>query len=318
MLDRRILPAIATAIPFVLVALGYLVTRPATAWIGSFELVVSGGLLVCAVATALATYTRSRRLGIGVAAFLLTANTAFVVGSVFGWKPIPTQGFASDKFAIVLAAGTMLGVVGLVARRQWARWLALALGAAGIGCGVLNAINYWSISQTPYAGDLAWFLDMCRVEWVHLVTAAGGALIVTNLVATRAAFTAPATWNQPDPVVRALRLSMIAAFVAVPMLLVYAWMQPIVPATATTAVVLAAALTVAATLAIRGKVAGALLLVLSGAGLLAQTIATAVLAEGPQQGVVTGYYAFFWVPAAVLALVTGALMVRPTLRLLRS
>jgi hypothetical protein len=147
--------------------------------------------------------------------------------------------------------------------------------------------------------------------------AGGGALIVTSLVLARPAFTAPAAWTRPDPVMRALRLSVIASFVAVPMLLVYAWIQPIVPATATTAVVLAAALALGATLALRGKLVGALLLVVSGAGLLGQTLASALLAEGPQQGAVIGYYAVFWTPAAVLALVTGALMVRPTLRLLR-
>jgi hypothetical protein len=319
MLDRRILPLIATAIPLALLPLWLHVTQGTTRWVTTFELVVSIGLLGCAVATAIGAWARSARTGIAVAAFLLTANTSFVVGSIFGWKPIPTQGFASDKFAIVLATGTLLAVAGLMFRRQWARWLALALGAAGIGCGALNAVNYWSASTLPpEVYESAWNVDMARVAWVHLVTAAGGALIVLNLVMTRGAFVAAPTWNRPDPVMRALRLSVMASFVAVPMLLVYAWVQPIVPATVTTAVVLAAALTLGATLAIRGKLVGALVLVLAGAGLIAQTLATFLLAETHVQGLISGYYAFFWLPAAVLALVTGALMVRPTLRLLRA
>ncbi len=59
----------------------------------------------------------------------------------------------------------------------------------------------------------------------------------------------------------------LTAFAAVPMLLVYAWVQPIVPATQTTAVVLAALLALGAILAVRGKLVGALMLVLAGAGL---------------------------------------------------
>jgi hypothetical protein len=114
-----------------------------------------------------------------------------------------------------------------------------------------------------------------------------------------------------------LRLALIAAFLAVPMLLVYAWMQPIVPATATTAVVLAAALAIAGTLAVRGKLIGAILLVAAGCGLAAQAIATTALAPDDVRKL-TYYYDVFWAPAALLAIVCGVLMVRPMLRLLRA
>ncbi len=316
MLDRRVLPILATAIPLICLALWTHVVADTTAWIGTFEWVVSGGVVLAGVGTAIATWRGVRWLGIAVSAALLVANTAFVAGTLFGWHPVAMLAGTSSKFAVVLSAGTMFGVVGLVMRRQWARWLCLALGVAGLGCGTLNAINFWSVSGTPNAIDVAWYHDVLRSEWAYLVNAVGGALIVVNLVAARGSFIASPMWSRPDPVMRWLRLSVITSFLAVPMLLVYAWMQPIVPATQPTALALAAAITVGAVLAVRGKLIGALLLVATGCGLLAQTIVT-VIEAGPLREI-AGYYAVFWVPAAVPAIVCGILMARPTLRLLRA
>ena len=110
---------------------------------------------------------------------------------------------------------------------------------------------------------------------------------------------------------------MVATFLAVPMLLVYAWMQPLVAATKPTALMLAALLAVGGFLGVRGKLVGALLLVVGGAGLGAQTAATiALMPAGPNHSVAY-YYAAFWAPAALILLVTGCLLARPTLRLLR-
>jgi hypothetical protein len=135
------------------------------------------------------------------------------------------------------------------------------------------------------------------------------------LVAARGSFVASAMWRRREPVVRWLRASLVASFVAAPMLLVYAWMQPLAPQTQTTAVVLAAALAAGATLAVRGKLIGALLLVGAGLGLAAQTIATCLLASQSQ---IALYYVVFWAPAALIAIVTGTLLARPTWRLLRA
>lgn len=105
---------------------------------------------------------------------------------------------------------------------------------------------------------------------------------------------------------------MIASFLAVPMLIVYAWMQPLAPQTATTAVTLAAALTTGAVLGVRGKVIGALLLVVAGLGLAAQTIATVMLAHDLRIAIC---YVAFWAPGALISIVTGCLLVRLTPRL---
>lgn len=316
-LDRRLLPIVASIIPIVFVVAGYHTVQHTTAWVTPFEWFVSGGLVTVAIASAIALWARAHRVAIALAAFLLAANTTFVVAWLLGVQLIPTQGFASDKYAVVLAAGTLLCIAGLIAQRAWARWIAIALGFAGIGCGVLNGINFWADSGTPYPADEVWFHQSCNLEWVNLVTATGGFALVTNLVAARARFTANPTWSSRERVVVWLRLALIAAFLAVPMLLVYAWMQPIVPATATTAVVLAAALAVAGTLAVRGKLIGAILLVAGGCGLAAQAIATTALAHEDYRRM-TYYYDVFWAPAAILAIVCGVLMVRPMLRLLRA
>jgi hypothetical protein len=285
-----------------------------TAWVGTFDLTIVIGLCVASLLTAIAVIGRFRSLSIFVVAGLLVANTAFMLGRISGMRlgvlPPP-----DPRFAILLSAGTLIGVGGLIARRQWARWLCLALGAAALGCGLLNGINFWSVSGgTPNTIYFDWYCDMCRAENLYLVTALGGVVIVMNLVAARDVFESNATWADNTPVVRWLRASMIASFVAVPMLLIYAWMQPLAPQTATTAIVLAAALTTGAVLGVRGKLIGALLLVLAGLGLAAQTIATVLLAHDMRIAI---YYVAFWAPAALVALVTGCLLVGPTVRLLR-
>jgi hypothetical protein len=278
----------------------------------TFDLTIVIGLCVASLLTVIAVLGRFRRLSIFVVAGLLVANTAFMLGRISGVKlgvlPPPDA-----RFAILLSAGTLIGVGGLIARRQWARWLCLALGVAALGCGLLNGMNFWSASGTINT-NLDWYYDVCRAENLYLVTALGGAVIVMNLVAARELFQTSATWAGNAPVVRWLRASMIASFVAVPMLLIYAWMQPLATKTASTAVVLAAALTIGAVLGVRGKLVGALLLVLAGLGLALQTIVTVLLANDTR---IAMYYVAFWAPASLLALVTGCLLVGPTVRLLR-
>jgi hypothetical protein len=283
-----------------------------TAWIGRFEAATGIGLGIALFASGVAIAARHPRVVIAIAAGLLAANAAFMIARVLG-VALGALPAADSRFAIVLTATTLLAVGGLLARRQWGRQLAIALGAAGLGSGGLNALNFWQASGTIDHAHVGWYLDVCRQQHLYLVTALGGALIVVCLVATRGSFVTSATWRRREPVVRWLRASLVASFVAAPMLLVYAWMQPLAPQTQTSAVVLAAALAVGATLAVRGKLIGALLLVGAGLGLAAQTIATWLLAPQAQ---VASYYAVFWAPAALIACVTGTLLARPTWRLL--
>ena len=308
MLDRRVLPILAICLPFVAAALWSYVLLPTTAWMTEFDWLVLLGLFGLAIATPIAIVARARWLGIAIPAALLAMYAAVAAATLFGVELIPMNGFASDKYAVALSAGMALAVGGLVLRRPWAYSLALALGITGIGCGTLNAIQAWDLGPP----ELVEFYERYRLAFFYLVSAIGGALIVVNLVAARASFATSA--DRPDPLVRWLRLAIGASFVAVPMLLVYAWLQPVAPATQTPALVLAAAFAIGAILAVRGKLVGALLLVVAGFGLAGQTIATLALAETARHAY---YYAAFWTPAALSAIACGVVLARPTLRLLR-
>jgi len=128
-----------------------------------------------------------------------------------------------------------------------------------------------------------------------------------------------AIWRSADPLVRILRWALLANLVAIPMLLIYTWVQPVVPATATTAMGLALLLIIGSVLVMARKVAGALLLSLGGLGLLAQTCATAWLAHqaGPDTFFIGSYYVAFWLPAAALSIACGVAWARPAIRIVR-
>jgi hypothetical protein len=311
---RRALPFVAISIPFVsLFFAAHL--RATTTWITPFEIAIALALAVSSVATVPAVLAGWRRVSIASPVVLLAANIAFMVARAAGVK-LGALEPADLKFSIAISGGMALTIIGLVMRRPWGRWLALAFGAAAIGCGGLNLVNYWRVSGTPNIHYPEWYADICRTTCFHMVTFLGGAVILVNVIAASDSFETSATWSRRDGVIRWLRASMVATFVAVPMLLVYAWMQPIVATTKPTALVLAGMLGLGAFLAVRGRLVGALLLVLGGAGLAAQTTATMLLSHGTAHRI-SYYYAAFWIPCAVILLVTGCVMARPMVRLLR-
>ncbi|HTL36081.1 MAG TPA: hypothetical protein VL326_23280 [Kofleriaceae bacterium] len=312
---RRLLPTLAISIPLVSLFFAWHLSAT-TSWLTPFEIVISCALVAASLVTIPAVLAGWRRVSIAVPVLLLAANVAFMLARAFGVQHLGSLPPPEMKFAIVICAAIVLGIVGLVARRHWGRWLGLAFGAAAIGCGGLNLINYWKLSATPNLYYPDWYADVCRTTCFHMVTLLGGVVIVINTVAASDAFKESATWSRRDGVIRWLRASMIATFVAVPMLLVYAWMQPLVASTKPTALVLAVVLAIGGFLGVRGKLVGALLLVLGGAGLAVQTAMTMSLAHGPVR-TISYYYAAFWIPCAAILLVTGCLLARPTLRLLR-
>jgi hypothetical protein len=312
---RRLLPIGAIAIPFVSVVFAHHVSATTT-WVTPFELAISVALAAASLATIVALFASWKRVSIAVPVVLLAANTTFMLARAAGVKHLGALPPPDVKFAVVISAAMVLAIGGLVTRRQWGRWIGLAFGAAAIGCGALNLIYYWKPSGTPNTYYPDWYADVCRTTCFHMVTLLGGAVIVLNLVAASEAFQTNATWSRRDRVIRWLRASMVATFVAVPMLLVYAWMQPLVATTKPTALVLAAVLAVGAFLGVRGKLVGALLLVIAGAGLAAETVATTLLTHGADR-TISYYYAAFWVPCALVLLVTGCVLAGPTLRLLR-
>ena len=312
---RRFLAVVAISIPLVSLVFAWHL-HATTSWLTPFELAITIALAVASLVTIPAVLAGWRRVSIAVPVVLLAANITFMLARAANVKHLGTLPPPDVKFAIVLSAAMLLSIVGLLARRHWGRWLGMAFGAAAIGCGALNLVYYWKPSGTPNLYYPDWYADVCRTTCFHMVTLLGGAVILVNVIAAADRFEASSTWSRRDGVIRWLRASMVATFVAVPMLLVYAWMQPLVASTKPTALVLAAVLAVGAFLGVRGKLVGALMLVLGGAGLAVQTAATISLTHGPDH-TISFYYAAFWVPCSLILLVTGCVMARPTLRLLR-
>ena len=290
-----------------------------TAWLTPTSIAISLTLMALTAASLVAVGRDVRGLRIAIAASLLGAKVGFIAAELAGYRVVRFVAYPSTKFAVVLAIGIGAATISLVRHRMWARWAYLGLGLAAIGSGGLNAINFWPVSGHVEAHAPAWSMLVLEQSWGYACAIVAGLLIVANLAPIGDSFVAGrshATWTSDAAVIRALRRLTIASLVAIPMLLVYAWVQPLVPATVPTALALAAVLTLGVVVAVRGGVIGALFLCLGGVGLAAQTITTCTLATGVSQRS-TFYYAAFWMPAAILALVAAAHLAGPVARLLR-
>ena len=211
--------------------------------------------------------------------------------------------------AAVFAAVCTLTILGVARRQLWAWWLACAGAVTGALSAGLNGIG--SLSSPDFhtwsAGTV--FGAVC----IALVGLLGRDV---RRAFQDGAHTNP-VWKTTDPVIVALRWTIGTSLVALPMLLVYAWTQPVVPATATPAIVLAALLAISGVLAIGRKLVGALLLCLSGLGLLALTGATLALADDADARYIACYYAVFWTPAGLLSAWTGGRILGRLGKLLR-
>jgi hypothetical protein len=278
-------------------------------WAGAFEWVTTAGVAIACAATWV--FVASGRVAgrVAIAGLLLAAFLAVVVVDLAGVELFLDDPWPDARFSVFLLLLNALAIAGLARRWFAARWLAMALAAGGIATSGLN-LAPWLALRYPFC-------------WMHAVNIAGAALILINLAGAdvRAAFRREGSaqvWSSPDRLMRALRWTVVAHFVAIPMLLVYAWVQPIVPTTADTAVGLAALLSVAVALTVARRVVGAVALVAGGIALVAQTVATVLGADTSDREVeIALYYALFWLPAAACALVTGARLVLPLARLMR-
>lgn len=211
--------------------------------------------------------------------------------------------------AAVFAAVCTLTILGVARRSLWAWWLAcagavvgaLSTGLNGLGSLTNPGFNTWQ-AGTVFGGVCIALVGLLGRDVRHTFHAGAR----TNAV-----------WKAQDPVITLLRWTIGANLVALPMLLVYAWTQPVVPATATPALVLAVLLAISEVLAVARKLAGALLLCLTGLGLLALTGATLALAADADVRYIVLYYAVFWTPAGLLSAWTGGRILGRLGKLLR-
>ena len=223
----------------------------------------------------------------------------------FGFNPYPGMRYSIFLLMLVLAmaAGIARGSFG-------ARWVAIAMCTAGVCSAAINLVGFY-----PQSSVLVWSLGL------HL---SGAALVLACLVAPplRDAFyrDAPQLWTSKRPVLRIVRWTISANIVAIPLLLVFAWDQPLVESTARLAPILAAVSSVALVLTIRRKTVGAILLACCGICLLFLAVYTTWAAHttGPSSARLSYYYLVFWLPAGLLSMICAASISRPALMLLRT
>ncbi len=282
------------------------------AWFGTPERVMSVIAVAGTMASGAAIFWDDVRVRIAVASVLLLGAPAIRVAELLGHS-YPYVMWDHGLVASIASVVVLLVIVGLIAKREWARWVGLGGTLAGLGGSLLNGL-----------GSLA---DPSVYAWAHACAGAGcGSLVLLLSGPTmRDAFegtgASESLWRSREPVIRALRWTLLSTLVSAPMLVVYAATQPIVPGTAGFAWALAGVQIGATALCLMRKVVGALLLSLAGAALLVFTLVGLVSVGAkpvdPSNLRIMGYYAVFWAPAGVASVIASATLLRPVLALLR-
>lgn len=262
------------------------------------ELLLSALVILSTITTACIAFRAAINTRIAIAAGLLLVSDGLLASRLANAWPLACDIFHSQSYVAFLVCVHTATVYGLVRRRLWARWIGLAFGTFGALSTGINAFNFLWLRDDWTWTFLALFLGSVTVGLNLASPALAEAFVARSKGAT--------LWRSTDRLVRLTRAALVANLAAVPMLLVYAWMQPFVPSTASSAVALAVVLGIGSTLTILRKIAGGLILAAGGVGLVAQTVVTSV--RGSDQPEFYLYYAVFWLPAAVLGVACGALM----------
>lgn len=246
----------------------------------------------------------SRRL---VGAGLLVAGSALLVLDVAGLR-VAALSPGPVPYEILLVAATGLAGAGVLLRRRIARWLGLAVGAAGAISSGMNLQLWIDAGVVDGAG---WTLAIWTLGGVLILCTLGGRDVAAgDRLAPR-----EEVWRSRDPLVGWTRAATVSAIAACPMLLVYGFMQVgAVDALAAPAAVLAAYLAVAAVLAGQGKVLGGVLLAFGALALAAMTAATFALRPDGSTLRIPAFYLPFWLPAAATGLGAGLAIVRAAVR----
>lgn len=250
--------------------------------------------IACAGALAGAVVpARYARAHAAIAAGLMAAVGGFAVTRVVGAWPFAWDALADRRYAAFIATMALAVAVGIVRGKLWARWAAVAFAAGSALGGALNSINMRSVRD--------------EAAWLAAIGVVGGVTIISQLVrpGVRERFATHAVWTSRDRLVRSARWAAIANLAAAPMLLLYAFGQPVAPATVASALAIAPVLFAGSALVLLRRTAGVLVLAVGGLALAAHTAATACGVELAMNERVVGYYAAFWVPAAVLGLAAG-------------
>ncbi len=279
-------------------------------WANPATALVSALLAAALVAAIVSLWRRSpaRRL---VGALLLLAGCVLVVLDVAGVH-ITAVPVGPVPYEILVASMTGLAGLGVLVRRRFARWLGLAVGAAGAASSGMN-LQLWVAAGLADAS--AWTFAIWTLGGVLLlVTLAGRDVAAIDRLAAR-----EEVWRARDPLVSWTRAATLSAIAACPMLLVYAFVQAEAIATLTVpAAALAGFLAIAAGLAGSGRALGGLLLSIGALGLAAMTVAVFALRPAGSDLRLPCFYLVFWAPAAASGLGAGVALLWAARRALRS
>jgi len=273
--------------------------------------VLVSGLVAAALVAAVAALWRGspqRRL---VGAFLLLAGSALLVLDIGGLH-ITAVPVGPVPYEILVALATALAGVGVLRRRRFARWLGLAVGAAGAASSGMN-LQLWIAAGLVDAS--AWTFAIWTLGGLLLLVTLGGCdVAAVDRLAAR-----EEVWRARDPLVAWTRAATLLAIAACPMLLVYAFVQADAASVLTVpAALLAGLLAIAAALAGSGRAAGGLLLSIGALGLAAMTVAAFALRPAGTDLRVPAFYLVFWLPAAASGLGAGVALLWAARRSLRS
>lgn len=291
----RLLPVVVAVLSIAWVAYlwwGHWGDASRAVWIGS-GLALTGAVLGAVIAPARA------RVHAVIAAAMMLSLAAFASTRVIGCWPFAWDALPDARYAAFL---TIMGVtvsIGLVRSAFWARWAALAFCAGSALGGTLNSIHMRGQRD--------------ETAWLAAIGVIGGATICSQLLrpSVREQFARNAqhaVWASRDRLVRSARWAAISNFAAAPMLLLYAFGQPVAQQTAISALVLAPVLMIGSALIVTRRAAGVVILGVGGLALLGHTVATFLLVTVASTGI-AGYYAAFWLPAALLGVIAGSVAV---------
>jgi len=258
---------------------------------------VGGAVAASAVAMAIAIGRGSVGTRVALVAVALLAVPCLWAAEFLGTVDLAALRNEAGLVTVMFSLGIAVAAYGLFRRRVWARWVAWAGGGIGVLSQGLNGV-----------GTLT---DPSMFTWAHALALACCGLLLAGLTGSevRQAFDeadhTDSVWRTQDTLINRLRWTVLANLAAIPMLMIYAWNQPVVPETKLTAIVLAVSLTTGVVLTVCRKVAGALLITVGGACLLGQTAVTLVLATGDYATTIAAYYACFWIPAGLMSAATG-------------
>lgn len=261
-------------------------------WVASALALVAAGLGAIVPADRARAHT-------AIAAGLMAILGGFAFTRVIGHWPFLWDAMPDRRYAGFITIACFALAIGLVRGAFWARWAAMAFAAGNALGGALNSYHM-----------LTW---RDEGSWLAAIGVIIGATILRALMrdSVRAHFARSsqhALWSSRDPLIRSARWSAIASFAAASMLLLYALAQPVAPRTVVSALVLAPILGIGGALVIARRTAGVVILALGGLALVAHTIASAEYVTAGNLPVV-GYYAMFWMPAALLGIATGVIAI---------